>query len=97
MKYGVLRNSEDMELLTSPHYKCQDRMAFMIAALERSGRYGFLAFYSALNESTEEASGHRHALMEINILGKLVVITHTTLASESLIDILFLFFLLICS
>ncbi len=80
MKHGVVRNSEDMELVTSPHYEAQDRMAFMVSMLERSGRYGFLAFYAALNESAEEARGHRDALAEINILGKTVAVA----ASESL-------------
>ena len=69
-KYGIIKNSEDMELVTSPYYKPHDRMTSLLKLMERSGRSGFLAFYVGLNESAEESRGHADAVAEINRHGK---------------------------
>ena len=66
MQYGVIKDSEDIELVTSPYYKPQDRMNSLIKLMERSGRRGFIAFYIGLNESAEECRGHADAVAVIN-------------------------------
>ena len=70
MKYGVIKNSEDMELITSPYYTPQDRMTSLMKVLERSGEKGFLAFYAGLNETAESSMGHADAVKEINCHSK---------------------------
>jgi len=75
MKYGVVRNSEDMELITSPYYTPQDRMTSLMKVLERAGKKGFLAFYAGLNETAENSRGHADAVKEIDCYGKYMAIS----------------------
>jgi len=69
MKYGVVKNSEDMEVLTSSYLKPQDRFNSLIRMVEQVGKDGFMLLYMCLKESSVETKGHGDAAAELQRYG----------------------------
>lgn len=69
MKYGVIKNNEDMMLIANPGYEHQYRMTSLFTMLERTGREGYALFYMCLKETSEQSRGHKSAVEELEQYG----------------------------
>lgn len=69
MKYGMIKNTEDMELITSPYFKLQDKMTSLLKMVERTGRKGYIFFYMCLQESSAKSRGHEDAVAVLDRYG----------------------------
>ena len=69
LKYGIASGYADMEALTSPYFKLQDRLNSFVRLVEEAGDRGFKLLYVCLVESADDAVGHVDVLRKLNNAG----------------------------
>lgn len=65
-KYGVVKNGDDMEALTSSFLMPQDKINSLVRVVEEAGTDGFMFLYMCLRESSSESKGHEDAVKELD-------------------------------
>jgi hypothetical protein len=71
-KYGVVKNSSDMYVLTSSHLPPQDRNNSLVKLVEEAGPDGFMLLYMSLRDSSTESIGHQDAVQELDHHGMFI-------------------------
>jgi hypothetical protein len=68
-QYGVVKDGDDMQLLTSSYFKPQDKMNSLIQLVEEAGSDGYMLLYMSLRESSVDNPGHKDAVEELDRCG----------------------------
>lgn len=68
-KYGVVKNSAEMAVLTSSLLMPQNKMKSLIEVVEEAGSDGFMFLYMCLKESSKDNKGHEDAVQELDRCG----------------------------
>ena len=79
MGLGLVRNTDDVEKLTSRYLPLHDRRTALIQLAEKGGEYGYMLLYICICATSEESPWHAEAARILTDVGRYAVQEHSVL------------------